>query len=92
MQGQLKPMGIKLAPEDRERLRRLGEKKKRSAHWIAKEAISEYLDREEAAESFKDETVARWEEYRQNAKAIADDEVVKWLDSWGTDHELKSPE
>ena len=91
MQSQLKPMGIKLAITERERLKKLGEKKKRSSHWLAKEAISQYLDREEAAERFKQETIDRWEEYRTTGKSVSNDAVMAWLDSWGTDNEHKVP-
>ena len=92
MQKQQKsPIAIKLAENERERLGRLAEIKKRSPHWLAKEAISQYLDREEAIEHFKQETVARWEEYRQTGKTVPNDVVMDWLDSWGTDKESKPP-
>ncbi len=91
MQAQLKPMAIKITDADRERLKRLGDVKKRTAHWLAKEAISQYLEREEASELFKQETVARWEEFNQTGRSISDKAVKEWLDSWGTDKELKSP-
>ena len=92
MQKQQKsPIAVKLPENERERLGRLAEIKKRSPHWLAKEAISQYLDREEAIERFKQETVARWEEYRQTGKAVPHDVVMEWLDSWGTDKESKPP-
>jgi len=92
MQKQQKsPIAIKLPENERERLGRLAEIKKRSPHWLAKEAISQYLDREEAIEHFKRETVARWEEYRQTGKTVSNDVVMDWLDSWGTDKESKPP-
>jgi len=91
MQSQLKPMGIKLASTERERLKKLGEQKQRSSHWLAKEAISQYLDREEAAERFRQETMDRWEEYQATGKSVPNDAVMAWLDSWGTDYEHKAP-
>ncbi|MBI5140697.1 MAG: CopG family transcriptional regulator [Nitrospirae bacterium] len=91
MQSQLKPVGIKLSLQERERLKKLGEQKQRSAHWLAKEAISQYLDREEAAEQFRQETLNRWEEYCTTGATIPNDSVMAWLDSWGTDKEQKTP-
>ena len=92
MQKQQKsPIAVKLPENERERLGRLAEIKKRSPHWLAKEAISQYLDREEAIEHFKQETVARWEEYRQTGKTVPNDVVMDWLDSWGSDKESKPP-
>jgi predicted transcriptional regulator len=91
MQSQVKPMAIKLPQQDRDRLQQLGVTKKRSAHWLAKEAITQYLDREEAAEQFKQESVARWEEYCHTGKSVPHDTVTRWLDSWGTENELEAP-
>lgn len=91
MQTQVKPMAIKLPQQDRDRLQQLGVTKKRSAHWLAKEAISQYLEREEAAEQFNQETVAQWEEYCRTGKSVPHDKVMKWLESWGTDNELEAP-
>jgi predicted transcriptional regulator len=91
MPAQIKPMAIKLPQEDRDRLKKLGEVKKRSAHWLAKEAITQFLDREEAVEQFKKETIDRWEDYCQTGKTASNDAVINWLDSWGTDKELEAP-
>jgi predicted transcriptional regulator len=91
MQADVKPMAVKLLQQDRERLQKLGEVKKRSAHWLAKEAISQYLDREEAAEKFRQESVARWEEYCHTGKSVPHDAVMKWLESWGSENELEAP-
>jgi predicted transcriptional regulator len=91
MQAQVKPMAIKLPQQDRDRLQQLGVAKKRSAHWLAKEAITQFLDREEAAERFKQESVARWEEYCVTGKSAPHDAVMNWLDSWGTDNEVEAP-
>jgi predicted transcriptional regulator len=84
-------MAIKLPESERERLKKLGEARKRSAHWLAREAISQYLEREEAAQRFNQETADRWEEYCRTGRAVPNDDVLKWLDSWGTSKELKAP-
>ena len=92
MQKQQKsPIAVKLPENERERLGRLAEIKKRSPHWLAREAISQYLDREEAVEQFKQETMDRWEEYRQTGKTVSNDAVMAWLDSWGTKKGSKPP-
>lgn len=91
MQAQIKPMAIKLPQQDRDRLQQLGVAKKRSAHWLAKEAITQFLDREEAAEQFKQESVARWEQHCITGKSVPHDAVMQWLESWGTENEVEAP-
>lgn len=49
----------------RERLRRLAEARSRAPHYLMRDAINQYLDREEARESFKQEAITSWEEYRE---------------------------
>jgi predicted transcriptional regulator len=92
MQTNVKSMAIKLPQQERECLQRLGDAKKRSPHWLAKEAITQYLDREEAVEQFRQETEARWEEFCHTGKSIPHDAVMKWLESWGTDKSLSRPD
>jgi len=91
MHAQVKPMAIKLPQQERDRLQQLGAVKKRSAHWLAKEAITQFLDREEAVEHFKVESVARWEEHCRTGKSVPHDTVMSWLESWGTENEQETP-
>ncbi len=91
MQAQTKPIAIKLPERDKERLKKLGEAKKRTTHWLAKEAISQYLDREERAEQFRQDTMARWEEYCCTGKSVPNEAVMEWLESWGSENEREVP-
>lgn len=84
-------MTIKLAEQERERLRKLGDAKKRSVHWLAKEAIIRYLENEETAERFRQETRDRWEEFSRTQTSISNDSVMEWLETWGSDDEGKPP-
>ena len=91
MQSQLKPMGIKLSERDRERLKQLANARKRTPHWLAKEAISRFLDREEAVERFRQESMAAWEEYQRTGRSFSNEQVMGWLDSWGSEDETEAP-
>lgn len=72
-------MGIKLDEQTKARLKALGELRDRSPHWLAKKAIEEFLDREEAYEQEKREDLAEWEDYLRTGKAIPGEQVVSWL-------------
>jgi predicted transcriptional regulator len=84
------PKVVKIDPEIRDRLDRLGEIKHRSAHWLMKEAITRYLEQEEYNEQLNRETLARWQEAEQG-KVVSHQAVSKWLDTWGTDEESDRP-
>jgi len=73
-------LGIKLDPATRERLKALAQRKDRATHWVIKQAIEEYLTREELAEAERAEDDARWQRYVTTGEAIPNAQVVAWLD------------
>lgn len=83
---------IKLDEELKGRVQNLAEVRQRSAHWIMREAIAQYVEREERRESFRQDTLKAWEEYQATGMHATAEEVDVWLASWGTDQELLAPE
>ena len=83
---------IKLDDDLSNRVRRLAEQRQRSPHWIMREAIREYVTREEARESFRQEAMASWLAYQETGRHLTGDEVRAWLDGWGTEIEDEPPE
>jgi predicted transcriptional regulator len=73
-------MGVKLDAETRARLKKLGEVKHRSPHWLMKEAIQRYLEVEEQYEQEKAEDLARCQEYLDTGTHITHTDMTAWLD------------
>jgi predicted transcriptional regulator len=73
-------MGVKLDENTRQRLKALGELRHRSPHWLMKEAIERYLEREEAYEREKQEDMERWERYQLTGEAISQERAIAWLE------------
>lgn len=92
MHSPLKPIGVKLEPALKDRLQRIGAVKHRSPHWMMKEAIREYIEREEAAERLRQETLQAWAAFQQDGKHVAHEAMTAWLNSWGTESETGRPE
>jgi predicted transcriptional regulator len=84
-------MAVKLDPGMRERLRALGEAKRRSPHWLMVEAIRLYVEREEEIERAREETRERLARYDATGEYIADEDVEAWLKTWGTKSEQPPP-
>jgi len=84
-------MGVKLDPELRERLKALGNLRQRSVHWLMREAIREYVEREETVERHDRETLERWKRYEATGEYVENEAVMAWLDSWGTGEEVECP-
>lgn len=86
-----RPVSLKLEQADHERLKSLAEARQRKPHFLMKEAIRQYLDREEARESFKQEALASWQAYQETGQHLTRQELAQWLDTWGTDQEKAVP-
>ena len=82
---------IKIDDALKARVQQLAELRQRSAHWIMREAIQQYVSREEAQESFKLEALASWTTYQESGQHLTGKEVRAWLNTWGTDAETALP-
>jgi len=82
---------IKLDDELKRRIQYLADSRNRSAHWIMREAIREYVEREEARERFKQESLTSWKSYQETGRHLTGQEVGEWLNTWGTDEEKEIP-
>ena len=70
---------LKLDPVVKERVRRLAESQRRTAHWIMREAIEQYVEREEKREQFWQDTLAASEDFHTTGLHLTDEEVDDWI-------------
>ncbi|MDV6320598.1 CopG family ribbon-helix-helix protein [Chromohalobacter sp. HP20-39] len=85
------PTSIKLDDDLKGRVQHLADARRRSPHWLMREAIEQYVVREENREAFKQDALRAWEDYQATGLHATADDVEKWLNSWGTDHEELAP-
>lgn len=83
---------IKIDDDLKSRVQNLASLRRRSAHWIMREAIQQYVEREEGRESFRQEALASWAAYKETGRHLTGEEVSAWLNAWGTDEEEAMPE
>jgi len=86
-----KTVSVKLDPDIRVRIENLAEARHRSAHWVMREAISQYVEREEKREAFRQDAIKAWEDYQETGLHATAEEVDAWLAGWGTENELSAP-
>lgn len=82
---------IKIDEDLKHRIQQLAGARQRTAHWIMREALSQYVEREEARESFKQEALASWKAYQETDLHLTGSETQSWLDTWGTEQESEQP-
>ena len=71
--------GIKLDETTIKRLKALAKQRNRSAHWLMRTAVEDFIERAEAYEKEKNEDLYRWESYLHTGKAIEHPKVELWL-------------
>ena len=82
---------LKLDAEIRARVQQLAERRRRSAHWLMREAITQYLEREERREQLRQEALAAWAEYQATGQHATEEEVDAWLARLEAGEEAKPP-
>jgi predicted transcriptional regulator len=82
---------IKIDDSLKNRVQHIASLRRRSPHWIMLEAIQQYVEREEARESFKQDAQAAWTTYQETGRHLTGQEVRAWLNTWGSDNEEAMP-
>jgi predicted transcriptional regulator len=81
---------IRLRPEIENPLAELATKLERSKNYLINQAIKEFLARKSLDESRWIDTLAALDSVKSN-NLIEETSVSEWLESWGTENELKPP-
>ena len=73
------PVTIKIDNDIKARVKRLAHARQRTAHWLMREAINQYVEREEKRESFRQDTLKAWDDYRTNGLHATAEEADAWM-------------
>lgn len=83
---------VKLDDDLKGRVKHLADARRRTPHWIMREAIAEYVEREEKRESFKREALEAWEDYKHTGLHLTGEEVDEWLAKLEVGEDAEMPE
>ncbi len=70
---------LKLDRATKERVQRLAEARRRTPHWVMREAVEQYVEREEKREQLRQDALAAWAEYQTTGLHITAGEADAWL-------------
>lgn len=85
------PTPVPLDPALQARLKRLAAARHRAPHWLMREAIAHYVDREERRHALHREAAAAWEAFEATGLHVAGHEVMAWVETWGAEDERPAP-
>jgi predicted transcriptional regulator len=72
-------VSVKIDETLKSRVQHLAAARQRSSHWIMREAITRYVEQEEAREDIKQAAVAAWSDYQLSGLHATFEEADAWL-------------
>lgn len=85
------PTSIKLDDELKGRVQHLADARRRSSHWIMREAITQYVAREEKREAFKQDALHAWQEHQRTGLHLTLEEADAWLAKLEAGEDMEPP-
>jgi predicted transcriptional regulator len=70
---------LKLDDETKRRVQQLAAIRRRSAHWLMREAVEQYVEREERREELRQAATSAWNEYQATGMHLTAEEADAWL-------------
>jgi len=83
---------LKLDTEIKDRLQWLATVRDRKPHYLMREAIQQYVDREEKREQFRQEALAAWSDFQASGIHLTAEEADAWLARLETGEDVEAPE
>ncbi|MGA2050274.1 MAG: ribbon-helix-helix protein, CopG family [Terracidiphilus sp.] len=83
---------LKLDVELKERVQRLALARRRSAHWVMREAVEQYVGREEKREQLRAEALKAWNDYQATGMHVTAEEADAWLARLEAGEDAEAPE
>jgi predicted transcriptional regulator len=83
---------LKLDVELKERVQRLAAARRRSAHWVMREAVEQYVSREEKREQFRQDALRAWDDYQATGLHATAEEADGWLVKLEAGEDAEAPE
>ena len=87
----VRPVAIKIDEDIKARVKRLAEARHRTAHWLMREAITQYVERQEKRETFRQDTLKAWEEFRATGLHVTAEEADAWLEQLEQGSDVETP-
>ncbi len=88
----VRPVAIKIDEDTKARIKRLADARQRTPHWLMREAITQYVEREEKRETFRQDTLKAWEAYRTTGLHVTAEEADAWLAQLEQGKDVEPPE
>jgi len=83
---------LKLDSELKIRVQRLAAARRRSPHWVMREAVEQFVEREEKREQLRRDALAAWSHYQTTGLHATAEEADAWLTKLEAGEDAEAPE
>ena len=74
-----KPVAIKIDEDTKVRVKRLADARQRTPHWLMREAITQFGDREGKREAFRQDSLHAWKSFFVSGQHVTADQADAWM-------------
>ncbi len=85
------PVAVKLEPDMRSRIQQLARAQDRSAHYLMREAIAQYVEREEKREALRQDALTAWTAYQETGLHLPHAEADGWMAQLEAGQDVEPP-
>lgn len=85
------PVSVKIDPEIRDRIGRLARAQHRSSHYLMREAITQYVEREEKRENLRQDALQAWATYQETGRHLPHAQADDWLAQLEAGQDIEPP-
>ena len=85
------PVSVRLDEPLKARVRSLADQRRRPVHWLMREAIEQYVTREEQREAFRQEALDAWEHFQSTGLHVTGAEADAWLAELEAGNDVEPP-
>lgn len=85
-------VAIKIETDIKDRVKRLAEARHRTPHWLMREAIHQYVEREEKREAFRQDAITAWNEYQATGLHVTMEDADAWMGKLESGKDMEPPE
>lgn len=82
---------VKLDAELKARLNKIAERRRRSPHWLLREAVEQFVEREESRAAFLKDAVTAWNDFEATGLHLTGEEADRWLAELETGRDVDPP-
>ena len=84
-------VSLGLGADIEKRLLRLAETRQQSADVLVREAVEQYVGREERRQKLRQDALAAWSEYQADGRHLTEDEADAWLSRLEAGEDVEPP-